>query len=68
MSDEELKQFLRQLDSSCANGPSPMLTIFNAALTGIISSTHFEGPEYQGSPKAAVLFAAQVCREAMHHD
>jgi hypothetical protein len=64
MSEEELKQFLKRLDSSCANGPSPMLLIFNAALTGIISSTHFEGPNYQGAPQSAVRFAAQVCVEA----
>ena len=68
MSDEELKQFLRQLDSSCANGPSPMLTIFNAALTGVASQTCNPFLYTDIYPREMVRLAAQICREAMAHD
>jgi len=64
VSDDETTMWLKCLDKSCANGPSALLAVFNAALTGFIANKDFHGPEYQGSAKRAVQFALQVLKEA----
>ena len=68
MTDDELNAFLKGLSRSCSDGkPSPMLTIFNAALTGALA--HPNSSAYPDNyAREMVRLAAQICREAVPHD